>query len=70
MKAMSDKEAAVFWKKEANYLEKMDAEKTKELFKAIQSLCHTLGIRDIPGNTVIDHVKAIDAIMKKRLAGR
>ncbi len=69
MKAMSDKESAAFWKEHADYLEKQDAAKEKELFKAIRGLCRTLGV-DVPMAGGADAINKIDATMKRRLAGK
>ncbi len=70
MASMSDKEAAVFYKKHADYLENELEKLDKESIRAIRALCRTLGIDPPGGGTFIpDCIKAIDAAMKKRLAG-
>lgn len=70
MAGKSDKEVAVFWKKQATHLDKTIKEQDREAFAALRSLCRTLGIRILPGNGVVECIKGIDAEMKKRLAGR
>ncbi len=71
MKAMSDKEAAVFWKKHADFIEKKTADDDKEAFDALRALRRTLGIDPPNGSDgIADCIKKIDATIKKRLAGR
>lgn len=70
MATKSDKESAAFWKDQAKYLEQVNREHHREAFDALRALCRTLGIRHLPGNSVVDCIKGIDAEMKNRLTGR